>query len=87
MSGHFVAGRVFLGGFLFSLSLGFACRTAGLSVLWLLTGFPRIGWHLAQSISNVRAVSPSTVMRTFIASSGSSCAIFSGHSTRQRSPE
>lgn len=40
-----------------------------------------------QSISKVRAVSLSTVMRTIIAFSGSSCSIFSGHSTRQRSPE
>lgn len=40
-----------------------------------------------QSISNVRAVSLSTVMRTVITLSGSSCSIFSGHSTRQRSPE
>lgn len=40
-----------------------------------------------QSISKVRAVSLSTVMRTFIVCSGSSGSIFSGHSTRQRSPE
>ena len=40
-----------------------------------------------QSISKVRLWSSSTVMRTFIVSSGSSDSIFSGHSTRQRSPE
>ncbi len=40
-----------------------------------------------QSISKVRAVSLSTVMRTVIVLSGSSCSIFSGHSTRHRSPE
>ena len=40
-----------------------------------------------QSISKVRAVSLSTVMRTVITLSGSSCSIFSGHSTRHRSPE
>lgn len=40
-----------------------------------------------QSISKVRAVSLSAVMRTVMTFSGSSCSIFSGHSTRQRSPE
>ena len=39
------------------------------------------------SISKVRAVSLSTVMRTVTTFSGSSGSIFSGHSTRQRSPE
>ena len=40
-----------------------------------------------QSISTVRCVGPFTRMRTFIVSAGSSSSIFSGHSTRQRSPE
>ena len=39
------------------------------------------------SISKVRAVSLSTVMRTVTTFSGSSGSIRSGHSTRQRSPE
>ncbi len=39
------------------------------------------------SISKVRAVSLSTVMRTVTTFSGSSDSIRSGHSTRQRSPE
>ena len=39
------------------------------------------------SISKVRAVSLSTVMRTVTTFSGSSGSIFSGHSTRHRSPE
>lgn len=48
---------------------------------------PFVASSARQSISKVRVVSLSTVMRTFIVCSGSSGSIFSGHSTRQRSPE
>lgn len=47
----------------------------------------RAGRSFRYSISKVRAVALSTVMRTWMVFSGSSGSIFSGHSTRQMSPE
>lgn len=64
-------------------------RPGGLPVVFrrrTASGRSRIG-EADQSISKVRAVSLSAVMRTVMTFSGSSCSIFSGHSTRQRSPE